>query len=325
MTTLWRLTTACLLFVLVATGTYTPISAFDQSDDLTSVSDTSTPAATTTKPVDPRVGMMTPGLRRRELEKDKEKLRKEKELEENPVPTGPVTSYEDEEEQDSTTDLIEGQANLDVSIVVPHMKKSASSLTAFPWPVAPPRVKAFPPPLPEAEKQIKALLLASGYTNRISADTPYPTGGWRFVHALRTAVRKSGMSMPHTILEHYGWMNRMMDYIIPEITASNNIEEMRFDAFKKVEKENLETEQRIRNEALRQGLEATILKPKDEPAKSVGKHFEATVKPSKWWVVGVHKAPGLKYYWHHPVEVAEGKLNRVVLTESNAIYIEGSW
>jgi hypothetical protein len=57
----------------------------------------------------------------------------------------------------------------------------------------------------------------------------------------------------------------------------------------------------------------------------VGKHYEATVKPSKWWVVGVHKAPGLKYYWHHPVEVAEGKLNRVVLTESNAIYIEGSW
>jgi hypothetical protein len=213
MTTLRRLTTACLrplgcaLFVLVATGTYTPGSAFDPSDDLTSVTDTTAPTATT-KPPDPRVGMMTPGLRRRELEKVKEKLKKEKELEENPVPTGPVTSYEDEEEQDSTTVLIEGQANLDVSIVVPHMKKSYSSLTAFPWPVAPPRVKAFPPPLPETEKAIKALLLSSGYTNRISADTPYPTGGWRFVHAMRTAVRKSGMAMPHTILEHYGWMTR---------------------------------------------------------------------------------------------------------------------
>lgn len=331
MTIIWRLTTVCALFILIVMGICLPTNAVDQGMQATqSTVDTSTPDPTgvaIVSPATPRIGN-TPGLRKREFEKartDKERANEKKEKEALPVETGPVTSYEDEEEHDTTTDLIEGQENLDVSIVVPHMKKSYSSLTAYPWPIAPPRGKKFPPPLPENENAIKSLLMTTGYVNRSNPETPYPAGGYRFLYAFRAAVRKSGMSMPHTILEHYGWTNRMMDYIIPEITASNNHEEKRFDTFKAVEKFNIENEQRIRNEALRLGLEPTVLRPKEMISKSVGRHFDATVKPAKWWVVGVHKAPGLKYYWHHPVEVVEGKLNRVVLTEGNAIFIEGGW
>lgn len=325
MTIIWRLSTVCALFILLVAGISLPTNATDPETNIPDgpIIDT----ASIVTPGAARLGN-TPGLRKREFEKtrtDKERAQEKKEKEALPVETGPVTSYEDEEEHDSTTDLIEGQANLDVSIVVPHMVRSHSSLTAFPWPVAPPRNKKFPPPLPETEKALRQMLMQSGYVNRTNPDMPYPTGGYRFLYAYRAAVRKSGMSLPHTILEHYGWVDKMMNYMIPEVTASNNHEEVRFDTFKAVEKFNIENEQRIRNEALRQGLEPAALKPIEMPAKTVGRHFQATVKPAKWWVVGVHKAPGLKYYWHHPVEVQEGKLNRVVLTEGNAIFIEGGW
>lgn len=328
MTIIWRLTAVFALFIFIV-GICLPTNAVDDSATETTEAPLveTTGITATVMPGTSRVGT-TPGLRKREFEKtrtDKDRADEKKDKEALPVKTGPVTSYEDEEEHDTTTDLIEGQENLDVSIVVPHTKRSYSNLTAFPWPVAPPRGKRFPPPLPEEEKPLRQMLMNSGYVNRSSPDVPYPTGGYRFLYAFRAAARKSGMAMPHTILEHYRWVNGMMDYIIPEVTASNNHEEKRFDTYKAVEKFNIENEQRIRNEALRQGLEPTVLKPRVMPAKTVGIHFEATLKPSKWWVVGVHKAPGLKYYWHHPVEVQEGKFNRVVLTEANAIFIEGGW
>jgi len=49
------------------------------------------------------------------------------------------------------------------------------------------------------------------------------------------------------------------------------------------------------------------------------------VNKTNWWIVAMHKVPGLKYYWLWPVKLNDNAEQLVVLNEDNAILIEGGW
>ena len=235
-----------------------------------------------------------------------------------------ITVFEDAvgDEDDAFPD---GEATLDVSIVVPHNKKSTAQLYIYPWPVKPPHVDSFPQPLPEREELIKQSLLSSGYVNRTSPDWPYPPGGWRWQHAYFAAKRKSGMTLPHSIIEHYSWVKKMMPYMKPEIIESNRHEEKRIKAYMDAQTTYKDDFTKIRSEALRRGLEPIELPRNERYVAKIGRHYKVKLKAGKWWIAGSHNCPGLKYYWWYPVTVKGNQDTRVVLNEANAIYIKGGW
>ncbi len=251
----------------------------------------------------------TPGAKEQPQEKKKEK----------------ITVFEDDvvgEEEELPT----GQTDLEVSIAVPHTKQSTSRVFVYPWPIKPPVLKDIIKPLPEKVGAIRGSLLQTGYVNRTSTDWPYPPGGWRWQHAYAAAVRKSGISLPHSIVEHYGWANKMVSYVRPEILAINEHERRRAKAHNRANQEFQDNFTLIRNKALRRGLEPQQLSQFGPSTPKVGRHYRARGLPvGKWWIISTHKAPGIKYYWWYPLDVTGDKPERVVLTEANAIYIEGGW
>ncbi|MBX9693966.1 MAG: hypothetical protein K2Z81_16395 [Cyanobacteria bacterium] len=219
-----------------------------------------------------------------------------------------------------------GEIDFEVTVVVPHSKQSSSRVFIYPWPVKPPVVKEVPKPLPDKPGAIRGTLLQTGYVNRSSPDWPYPAGGWRWQHAYAAAVRKSGLGLPHSIVEHYGWANKMVPYIKPEILAINEHERQRGKAHARANMEYTDNYTIIRNKALQRGLEPRTLTQFGPTTPKVGRHYRTRALPAgKWWIIGTHKAPGIKYFWWYPVDIAGDKPERVVLNEANAIYIEGGW
>jgi hypothetical protein len=206
-----------------------------------------------------------------------------------------------------------------VRINVPHNKKAVESLTAYPFPLMPPKIVKEISPLPTKRKDLKSMLLSAGYTSRWSHDVPYPPSGWRFQYAFQAAMRRSGLGYPHTIIEIYPWINNIMPYIRPQIELINKTEEERKERYDAAVSEYQKKYFEIQNEATRKGLFAIGLR--------FYKHGQAyaRIPTGTWWIAGTHKVPGLMYYWQLPVTVAPGTTETVELNENNALFIQGGW
>lgn len=206
-----------------------------------------------------------------------------------------------------------------LNIIVPHRDRPTDSITAYPYPVKPPKLMQEVSSLPTGTKELKRMVLGSGYSNRWNKDQPYPPNGWRFQYAFETAVRRSGQSMPHTMIGMYPWANAVVPYLRPEIERANKAEEDRTARYQAAIDEYNKKYFDIQNEATRNGLFAINFR--------FYKKGQAYVRlpAGTWWLAGSRKVPGLYYYWQMPVTVAPGTKETVNLTEANALLIQGGW
>lgn len=190
---------------------------------------------------------------------------------------------------------------------------------AYPYPVKPPKVASKPGPMPEDRAGLKDMLLNGGYVNRANPDKPYPMGGWRWQDIYQTAVRKSGRSVPHTMLTMYQWANDMVPYAGREAHKSNLLEDERWERYQKTledyERNRIEAE----NDAVRLGLNPAPLRKK---SFGVG---TAQLAPGNWWITARRKSAGLTYYWLMPVTVTGGQQVDLELNQNNALVITGGW
>lgn len=240
-----------------------------------------------------------------------------------PRPGNKVTVFEDEGV--SSDPGPEGTVTFVVTIAVPHNKKAVSKVVAYPWPMKPPKKTTEIRKLPEKDREIKNSLLANGYFNRTANEHPYPQGGWRLQYAYARAVKKSGMTVPHTIIEHYQWANKMIKYLKPEVIAINLWEKERARLYQKALDDYTDNQAEMETAAIKRGLAPVIMKRSYFPTKKIGDHYLGHLAAGQWWILATHKVPGLKYYWMLPFEVEKGDHSRVILNEGNAIYIEGGW
>jgi hypothetical protein len=215
-----------------------------------------------------------------------------------------------------------GAALLRARVAVPHNKTAIDTFTAYPYPVKPPLVK-WPEALKTDFDTLKNMIVDSGYLNRQSGRKPHPTFGWRWVEAYHTGLRKGklrgGLSEPHTMITYYPWASQMVKYVLPEVRRLNAVEDERYDRYKKAVHEYAEKRTDIEMEATRDGLYPIKMRN--------GRNFvtQTGLPPGNWWVVGTHKVAGLTYYFNLPVKVEPGQATNVVLTEANAMVIQGAW
>lgn len=242
-----------------------------------------------------------------------------------PKPPKTVTVYEDDIEEvgSSAEPVKDGELTIVATVAVPHMKKALTKVVAYPWPMKPPVRKQPIKQLPEKEKALKNMILATGYFNRASPDVPYPPGGWRWQYAFHTAIERSGISVPHSIFEHYGWADRMIPFVKAQTKVYNAFERERGQRFAAANQEYLDIRSESEDAAVHRGLAPVNMRKISLKSNAIGTHFAGNLKPGKWWILGTHRVPGLKYFWLLPVEIE--KSGRVVLNEGNAIYIEGGW
>ncbi len=236
-----------------------------------------------------------------------------------------VTVYEDDDtdEADDADPVKDGQIKLVATIAVPHLKKALTQVTAYPYPMKPPVAKQKIRLLPDKDKALKSMILSSGYLSRSAADIPYPPGGWRWQYAFQRAVDRSGLSMPHSIFEHYLWADRIMPFVKAQTKIYNAFEKTRVNAYNLAQQDFLDNRQQYEDIATAAGLGPTPMKRVYLKSGKIGLHYANNIKPGKWWILATHRVPGLKYFWLLPADVT--KSERFVLNESNAIYIEGGW
>ena len=215
-----------------------------------------------------------------------------------------------------------------VLISTPHNFDQVNTLIAYPYPVKPPKIKTPLKPLPETYKELKGLILAGGYTARTVRYRPYPNNGIRWQACFNTAVRKSGLGFPHIISEMYRWEEDVHKYVKAEVMRSNREETARSSRYDDAIKEYDDNSADVEQEAVSHGrfpveVDFTSSLVDQEQIRN-GKVFLA---PGKWWICGMHRVPGLKYYWQQPIEVEEGAKGpqMVELTEANALVITGAW
>jgi hypothetical protein len=217
------------------------------------------------------------------------------------------------------------KVEVDIVVDVPHNKEQKNEFTIYPYPVEPIEWKKTPVPLPEKYQPIKNQLLSSGYNAPLSLGLkPYPTYGWRWHYAFQAALKSSGLGVPHVISEMYQWADDMIRYIKPECVRANQAERDRKSKYDQAMKDYKETSEEIQTQATHEGRFETPVVFTTFSGR-VTRNATEYLLPGKWWIVGTHKVPGLKYYWQYPFEVTAGEPGVVRLKESNALYIEGAW
>lgn len=237
----------------------------------------------------------------------------------------PVTVYEDDvAEIDDADPVREGEIKLVATIAVPHLKQALTQVTAYPYPMKPPPAKQKIRLLPDKEKALKSMILSSGYLSRSAADAPYPPGGWRWQYAFNKAIKNSNIAMPHSIFEHYLWVDRVLPYVKAQTKLYNAFEKNRVNAYNEAEQDFLDNRTAYEDQATKAGIGPTPLKKVYLKSRKIGLHYATNgIKPGKWWILATHRVPGLKYFWLLPIDV--DKSERIILNESNAIYVEGGW
>jgi len=202
---------------------------------------------------------------------------------------------------------------------VPLDNKVVDSLTFFPYPVKPPTNKLPIKPLSEKPKALKDQLLGAGYLNRVAHQSVFPNNGWRWHYAYEAALRHAGGNLPKTIFGMYSWRNNMVQYMIPEVMRINQFEKDRKAKYEKAMREYKRNFADLENDATRNGLYPVGVR--------LGRAFkgQASLAAGTWWVSGSRKVPGLVYYWWLPITVTAGQTSQIVLTEDNALLIQGGW
>ena len=161
--------------------------------------------------------------------------------------------------------------------------------------------------------------MSSGYSGRPNPDVPFQTGGWRWMYALHRAEERSGLGVPHTIFTEYQWVHAVTPYMLKEVKHWNDIEDERFARYKKAQEDYDKHHEEAEAEAGRQGLSAMELKK-----RGYG-WVNQIIPPGSWWMTCTRKVPGLTYYWQIPLTAARGEKISIVLSEMNALVIEGAW
>ncbi|MBZ0189292.1 MAG: hypothetical protein K8F91_23810 [Candidatus Obscuribacterales bacterium] len=234
----------------------------------------------------------------------------------------PITVYEDQEDEAEL--LPKGDVDVLLTIAVPHTKRPAVEAKAYPYPPKLPKISTTA--LPEEDEAIAGLLIAYGYLTRSPADEPYPAGGWRWQYAFRKAVKKSHLSLPHSIVEHYRWSKNMVPYIKPEILKINAFEDQRVAQYKVEEAYFKEQHDILMHDATRRGLEPIpIEKVLNSSRKKIGTDLKVKLPQAKWWFIVTYKVPGLTYHWRIIKDYTNQKPDRIILNEGNAFSIEGGW
>jgi len=229
----------------------------------------------------------------------------------------------DDDSQEMSGILPEGEAQLRVRISVPHKVNPDSTITLYPYPVRPPKIVTIFAKIDESPKMIRAQLLNLGYAQRSSDSRLFPIGGWRWKYIINAALAKSGTRAPTNIVTMYPWTRKMVPYVQPEIRRINQIEEERKARYRAAQKDFEENGVDIENEALHKGLapvEIKLIK-----GRAISMSGTAVVPPGTWYVVATHKTPNLKFYWQIPVTVSAGDRQTVQLTQTNALVIQGDW
>lgn len=235
-------------------------------------------------------------------------------------PTGdgiPLPAGSQEEQDNGRT-----QSILSVAIRSKYNKKAQDHMIVYPSPQLPPRVKTEIGPLATDRSNLKQMLLQSGYQDRLSLDHPYPMYGMRWHTAFQAALKNSKMGVPHTMFDYYPWINKMVDYIRPEVIKINAHEKARKDAYLKAVFFYQEEAREAENEAVRNNYSPLAFTPKKD---STGTYWRGEIPAGNWWITATRKTPGLQFYWQIPITVAPGQSPSVVLNEDNALWIQGGW
>lgn len=219
---------------------------------------------------------------------------------------------------------IESKVECRVAINVPRNIDSRNTFTFYPYPMKPPKIKTAVKGLAEDPKDIKAMLINTGYVNRTNVSSAYPYGGWRWQYAFQAAMRKAGTDFPHVLPEIYVWADDLMPYVVAECKRSNKAEKDRQQRYMRAQNDYEETRVDIENDALRKGLFPVDVRFSKYGDNQV-RWGTAKMLPGTWWLTGTHKAAGLTYYWSMPIEIEEGSPRTISLTEANALVIEGGW
>ena len=233
----------------------------------------------------------------------------------------PITVYEDETEEDS---IDSGIAKIYLTIAVPHTKKPVARVEAFPYPPKPPQSTGFGD-LTEKDEEIKKRLIDNGYISRVSADYPFPPGGWRFQYALRKARKASKMSVPHSIVEHYKWSEKMVPFLKSEIIKINQFEKARREKYSKYVEFYNDNGSQLSNKAIRQNVNPVKFVRLPKESKKIGMNFGGILKPGKWWIYAEYKVTGLTYYWIQEIDLNDKDQIVMVFNEGNASLVNGLW
>lgn len=215
------------------------------------------------------------------------------------------------------------KVKLVIHINVPHNNKAVDWCRIYPYPVAPPIKKNDITELSSKDKPLRSSLLAMAYWSKTRSDKIYPAGGWRMQYALTAAMAKSGLGVPHILFTEYAWVENITPYVRKEILVINAKEKERKNRYAQMQEVFNDYRAELETQALNKGLF-----PIDVPiVREIGGHRkgEAVVDKAIWWIVAMHKVPGLKYYWLWPVKLSDSPQQGVTLAEDNAIFIEGAW
>lgn len=189
---------------------------------------------------------------------------------------------------------------------------------AYPYPPKLPKQVPLTP-LPEDEAPLKQMILNFGYSMRPDKTQPYPSGGWRWLHAFETARKKADMGYPHTMLTMYPWVNKIFPYVHAECVEMNKVEERRTQRYEQLaaDYERLHTD--LESQATTRNLTPIEIKVN---FRGIGQY---QLPPGHWWIAATRKTPGLKFYWQTPISCSSGQTVNVQLNESSALIIAGSW
>lgn len=209
---------------------------------------------------------------------------------------------------------------LNARMLVPHNERFVDVVYAYPYPIKPPPLTGELTPLPTKDKELKSMILSAGYSDRIDFNRPYPTYGWRWVHAFYRAHTRSGLGWPRTMLTMYPWVDQMLPYVRAEVKQSNAEEADRILKHQKTVEEFEATHVDLENQATLKGLSPVAIKMN---SKGIGQTTKLT--PGNWWITGTRKVPGLKMFWEVPVTCTQGQIINVQFTEANAMIIQGGW
>ncbi|MGD9682570.1 MAG: hypothetical protein AB7W16_15390 [Candidatus Obscuribacterales bacterium] len=245
-------------------------------------------------------------------------VKKEKDKEQDK----PITVFEDQDEEDE--DLAPtGDVDVYLSVAVPHTRNVVVKGMAYPYPPKLPPISSNM--IPDDDKSIKELLMGSGYLRRQTANQPNPLGGWRWQYAFNKAVKKSRLTFPHSIVEHYRWSNAMIKFIRPEIQQINRFEKQRLARYQLEESFFTEHSEIIKHDSARRGLDPVAIEVLPASPKRLGLDMKVRVARAKWWFTVDYTVPGLTYHWRIIRDLAKERPERLVLNEGNAISIEGGW
>ena len=227
------------------------------------------------------------------------------------------------DETNTQSEAKSNKVNLTIHINVPHNMRAVDSCRVYPYPVAPPRQKHPIAPLSTKSKEIQNQLQGLGYSTMSRVEKAYPSGGWRQQYAFRAAEAKSGEGLPHTVFTMYAWREAMEPYMRTEIIRINAIEKDRKERYEAAQQIFDEHRTDMEVQAFNDGLfpQDVLLRPWHGNKKS-GK---ISLDETNWWIVALHKTPGLQYYWLWPVKLSNAPEQLVELNEDNAIVIDGGW